>query len=458
MNLRLFSSEAEEESADAARLEAGLNHSVNESVRLASLLLAIGLALLALSHLIFLPRELWRVLTPSTAACAAFFLAAHRLARRGGRLAEAGNPLGLAGAAVISLNSLLQLYLSGDPAQSTNMALVLIGIGIFFLSPGWYTAAMTLALGGWWLTAWAMGQGPAWFHYNFLMVMAGLLSLMAFNLRRRALLRLERLHLQDEQQKRLLEQAAAQAQQAREAAEAASRAKTTFLTMMSHDLRTPLTVILGYTEMLRLQAEMLGDAQMAHRLEQVEAAANNLLSMLNDLLDYARLDTEEILLTPEPVQAALVVTEVADAMTHKIEKYGNRLEVTLDGDLGEMRIDPQRLHQVLRNLLSYAARATTQGVVRLTGRREQDAQGRAWVVFEVSDDGPGLPSELAAGLFEPFPDKDLRQALRDAGGRRNEASLGLAISHRLCCRMGGELTVQSAPGAGTTFIARLPAA
>jgi signal transduction histidine kinase len=303
-----------------------------------------------------------------------------------------------------------------------------------------------------------MGQGPAWFHYNFLMVMAGLLSLMAFNLRRRALLRLERLHLQDEQQKRLLEQAAAQAQQAREAAEAASRAKTTFLTMMSHDLRTPLTVILGYTEMLRLQAEMLGDAQMAHRLEQVEAAANNLLSMLNDLLDYARLDTEEILLTPEPVQAALVVTEVADAMAHKIEKYGNRLEVTLDGDLGEMRIDPQRLHQVLRNLLSYAARATTLGVVRLTGRREYDAQGGAWVVFEVSDDGPGLPSELAAGLFEPFPDKDLRQALRDAGGRRNEASMGLAISHRLCCRMGGELTVQSAPGAGTTFIARLPAA
>ena len=124
--------------------------------------------------------------------------------------------------------------------------------------------------------------------------------------------------------------------------------------MMSHDLRTPLTVILGYSEMLRLQAELDGQEQVASRVEQVESAGKNLLSMLNDILDYARLETEQMLISPEPVQAALAATQVADAMARKIEKRGNRLELAVDSGLGELHADPQRLHQLLRNLLSYA--------------------------------------------------------------------------------------------------------
>jgi len=277
------------------------------------------------------------------------------------------------------------------------------------------------------------------------------------------LLRLEQLHLHDERQKQQLEQAAAQTQenllalrQAKEEAEVANRSKTTFLTMMSHDLRTPLTVILGYSEMLRLQAELDGQEQVAGRIEQVEGAAKNLLSMLNDILDYARLETEQMLISPEPVQAALVAAQVADAMARKIEKRGNRLELAVDSRLGELRADPQRLHQVLRNLLSYAAGATENGVVRLSAQREIDPAGQGWVVFEVADDGPGLPPEQAAGLFEPFPAADLQQALGAGGPGRGEVNVGLAISYRLCRMMGGDLTVQSAPGAGTTFAARLP--
>jgi signal transduction histidine kinase len=287
---------------------------------------------------------------------------------------------------------------------------------------------------------------------------------MAFNLRRRSLLNLEQLHLQDERYKQQLEDAAHLAEQnllalrqAKEMAEVANRSKTTFLTMMSHDLRTPLTVILGYSEMLRMQAEMEGQEQVASRIEQVESAAKNLLSMLNDILDYARLETEQMLLSPEPVQAALVTAQVADAMARKIEKRNNRLELAMVGDLGEMRVDPQRLHQVLRNLLSYAAGATQNGVVRLTAQKETDPDGRSWVVYEISDDGPGLPAELADGLFEPFPTQELQQALRFSGPAHNQVNVGLAISQRLCRMMGGDLSVQSAPGTGTTFIARLPA-
>jgi signal transduction histidine kinase len=463
MNAWWFTSEAEN-SIDEARLEAGLQRAVRDSLGPASLMLFLGMTLLAISHLIFLPPEIAPVMTLSATACALFFLTAYLVIRRGRVSEQASNPLALLGVAVLCFNSLLHLYLSGDPAQTTNMALVLIGVGIFFLAPGWYTAAMTLAMGSWWMTSWAIGQGPEWFHYNFLMVLAGLLSLMAFNLRRRSLLNLEQLHLQDERYKQQLEDAAHLAEQnllalrqAKEMAEVANRSKTTFLTMMSHDLRTPLTVILGYSEMLRMQAEMEGQEQVASRIEQVESAAKNLLSMLNDILDYARLETEQMLLSPEPVQAALVTAQVADAMARKIEKRNNRLELAMVGDLGEMRVDPQRLHQVLRNLLSYAAGATQNGVVRLTAQKETDPDGRSWVVYEISDDGPGLPAELADGLFEPFPTQELQQALRFSGPAHNQVNVGLAISQRLCRMMGGDLSVQSAPGTGTTFIARLPA-
>lgn len=127
------------------------------------------------------------------------------------------------------------------------------------------------------------------------------------------------------------------------------------------------------------------------------------------------------------------------------------------GSVTEQASDPQRLHQVLRNLLSYAAGATQNGVVRLTAQKETDPDGRSWVVYEISDDGPGLPDELAAGLFEPFPTQELEQALRFSGPAHNQINVGLAISQRLCRIMGGDLSAQSAPGAGTTFIARLPA-
>lgn len=463
MNQRLFTLEAEN-SADARRLEAGLQRTLRDSLGPTGLGLFIGMLLLIISHQIFLPAEIAASMTVSAGVCALFFLIGYLLARSRRIPLQAANPLGLAGVALLSANSLLHLYLSGDPAQTTNMALVLIGAGIFFLSPGWYTTATSLVMAGWWMTSWAMGQGPAWFHYNFLMVLAGLLSVMAFYLRRRALLHLELLLLQDEHRQALLEEATRQAQenllalrQAKEAAEAANRSKTTFLTMMSHDLRTPLTVILGYSELLRAQAEAEGREQVVARIEQVENAGKHLLSMLNDILDYARLETEQLLISPEAVQPGLVALQVADGMGRKIEKRGNQLELAVDLSLGEMHTDPQRLHQVLRNLLNHAAEATQNGVVRLAARREVDADGQAWVVFEVADDGPGLTEQQANRLFEPFPSLDLQDALRSGGFQKGEVDVGLAISQRLCRLMGGELSVQSAPGAGTTFIARLPA-
>lgn len=444
------------DSIDAARLQAGLDQVVQQSLGPISLGLFFGMLLLVISHAIFLPPGIAQVMMLSAGACALFFLGGYLLARAGRIPLPASNPLALVGVAALTFNSLLHLYLSKDPAQTTNMALVLIGVGIFFLSPGWYTMAMTLAAGSWWMTSWAMGQGAAWFHFNFLMVLAGLLSMLAFTLRRRALLSVELLRLRSEQQRELLELAQRQAEanllalrQAKEMAEAANRSKSTFLTMMGHDLRTPLTVILGYSEMLRLQAETEGQDQVAARIEQVENAGRHLLSMLNDILDYARLETEQLQISPEPVQPALVATQVADAMGRKIEKRGNRLELAVESDLGVLRADPMRLYQVLRNLLGHAASATENGVVRLAAWRETDAAGRAWVVFEVADDGPGLTAEQAAKLFEPFPGPD-----QPAQGGIN---VGLAISQRLCRLMNGDLTAQSAPGAGTTFTVRLPA-
>jgi GAF domain-containing protein/CheY-like chemotaxis protein/sensor histidine kinase YesM len=234
--------------------------------------------------------------------------------------------------------------------------------------------------------------------------------------------------------------------------EVASRHKSQFVANMSHELRTPLNAIIGVTEML------LEDAQAAAQPDQIEAherilrAGRHLLALINDILDLSKIEAGKLELSFESVALAPLVEDVAATIRPLAAKNGNRLEVECPADVGVIRADPTRLRQSLLNLASNAGKFTERGRVRIAVARRPDDGGRDWVSLEVSDTGIGMTAEQMGKLFEDFTQADA-STTRKYGG----TGLGLAISRRLCRLMGGDITVTSEPGRGSTFTIRLPA-
>lgn len=234
--------------------------------------------------------------------------------------------------------------------------------------------------------------------------------------------------------------------QARDLAEETSRAKSAFLATMSHELRTPLTIVIGYSEMLYDEAHAQGQEQTALRLERVGMAAHHLLNLVNDILDLSKIEAGRMNLScwNFPVQALL--EETLDVGRPLFEQNHNQLSAEFAPDLGNMYSDSTRVRQVLLNLLSNAAKFTHEGQIKLRAYRQED-----WIIFEISDTGIGIPPEDMNKLFQSFSQVD-PSATRRYGG----AGLGLAISQRLCQMMGGEISVESQAGVGSTFRVRLP--
>jgi signal transduction histidine kinase/CheY-like chemotaxis protein/HAMP domain-containing protein len=232
--------------------------------------------------------------------------------------------------------------------------------------------------------------------------------------------------------------------------ELASQHKSQFVASMSHELRTPLNAIIGLTEMMVTNAPRFGTEKAAEPLRRVHRAGTHLLGLINQVLDLSKIEAGKLELNPESVGLAPLIDEVVGTARQLAEQNKNRLVVEAQEKLGTLTVDPMRLRQILLNLLSNACKFTSQGEVKLRVRRVVD--GRNWIEFAVSDTGIGMTPEQQAKLFEEFTQADSSTARRYGG-----TGLGLAITRKLARMMGGDVTVESAPGKGSVFSVRLPA-
>jgi signal transduction histidine kinase len=203
--------------------------------------------------------------------------------------------------------------------------------------------------------------------------------------------------------------------------------------------------------MLSEEAADEGRPALVRDLEKVRSAALHQLELVNSLLDLAKIEAGKIDLDLETFAVAPLLEETAAIVRPLLEKNRNALELRCaEGAALEMTSDAMKVRQCLFNLLSNAAKFTVGGRIALEARRVEE-DGRAWVVFRVEDTGIGIGPEKAARLFEPFAQADLSTARRFGG-----TGLGLSITRQLCGLMGGTVTVESRPGAGSTFEIRLP--
>src|SRR5690606_12700244 len=226
------------------------------------------------------------------------------------------------------------------------------------------------------------------------------------------------------------------------AAEDANHAKSLFLSSISHELRTPLNGVLGYAQILLRDHD--ASAEQRHNLRAIESCGQHLLTLIDDVLDLAKIESGTIEIQRTPCDLYDLLESVSNIVRERVEHKGLLYSLIIDEEVpATALVDEVKLRQILVNLLGNAAKFTPRGGITL----KVELRGDDELLFQVSDTGVGIPQSKQREIFQPF------QQLHSAQGG---TGLGLPISQRLCEAMGGTLTLQSAPGMGSCFTFNLP--
>jgi len=237
---------------------------------------------------------------------------------------------------------------------------------------------------------------------------------------------------------------------ARDQAYEASRAKSVFLANMSHELRTPLNAIIGYSDMLFEDSEDKIDKQQLSDLTKIRASGNHLLSLINNILDYSKLEAGKMEVNIERIDLNNFINDISASIQPIVMNNSNKLIVECPQNLGIMHTDPAKLRQCIINLLDNACKFTKDGeiIVRVKAEKLNDAD---WVHFSVQDNGIGISDQQSRQLFSEFTQADSSTTKNYQG-----TGLGLALSQKICELLGGHITFTSQLGKGSTFTVSIP--
>ena len=242
--------------------------------------------------------------------------------------------------------------------------------------------------------------------------------------------------------------------QAHDRALEANRAKSAFVANMSHELRTPLNAVIGYADMLAEDVEAISAAELRADLARIKSSGKHLLRLINELLDFSRLEAGRVPLDLDLFAVEKLTRELVQTMENEAGKNKNALQFTSEAPDGYLfRTDPTRLRQCLYNLISNACKFTHEGRVEVRFRRVKadSTQGAELAVFEVIDNGIGMTPEQLERVFEPFVQAEESTARRYGG-----TGLGLSLSRRLAEALGGTLEASSQVGVGSRFVLVVP--
>lgn len=226
-------------------------------------------------------------------------------------------------------------------------------------------------------------------------------------------------------------------------AEGANMKKSSFLATMSHELRTPLNAIIGYAEFVQ---EELNDATLRSDVGRIERSGRDLLRLINDVLDLSKIEAGKLEVEVRDVDIPKLVEDVSKQVAPLVARNGNKLALKVGAGVGAASTDPTRLRQILRNLLSNAAKFTEAGQIELCVEASAEM-----LRFEVHDSGVGMNEQQLLRIWEPF-----KQAERSTTRKYGGTGLGLPITKELCGLLGGSIEVRSKIGEGTSFTAWLP--
>ena len=235
-------------------------------------------------------------------------------------------------------------------------------------------------------------------------------------------------------------------------AESANKIKSEFLATMSHELRTPLNAVIGYSDLIMERvSENSPDDEIITDVEKIKKAGLHLLKLVNDILDISKIEAGKTELYYEPCDLSSLVNNVASIIEPTVGKNHNTFSVKFECSPGVILTDQTKLKQVLLNLLNNATKFTREGLVSLTVKQTQSNNQEEYM-FEVADTGIGMTPEQLKIIFQNFTQAD-SSTTRKYGG----TGLGLAISKQFCEMMGGDISVESIIGQGSTFKVRIPA-